>query len=227
VKVQMLQKDLPYFALLSTNNTLSFFRTRIEIYEHLHPHYSTLVKRWCSIGAKLGAPSLRVVNLPFKQSHYLDETVVELGKLISSIAPDNTIFQFWKLNTEMREFLAVGEKLRYDCAEQIRQGRSEVDSFKKNENVLKSLEMQDESEYPENLLELFKTKENFQPSRPKDLCVLIARNLHHWRSCGSSHIVDPAYNSPESTFRYFNCTNLTSFLNHCSSLKFNYYPYSF
>jgi len=188
--MQLIQNILNYKCILSN-------RTKIDRYENLHTHYTTLLKRWCRIGNQLNAPSLRVANFDFKESHYLDETLTEISKIINAVAPDSSIFQFWKLEDVTREFLAVGEKISPDCSDLVVKIRTEVNSFKSNDADLDCLEMQDEAEYPENLLELFKTKEYFEPSRPKDLCIMIARNVHHWRNCGSTHVLDPSLSSPE------------------------------
>ena len=157
----------------------------------LHSVYAESMKEWCEFGSNAGVPSLRIVPINLLCRHDVEIIAQEVEKIIQSVAPDNTARQYWKVPCSVGKscFMAGSLRLNGVCKQEATpQYCADLRKFKSNLKKLKELEKIDETEYPADLLELFKSPEDFNPSLGCQECILTARNLIHWKACVNNEL---------------------------------------
>ncbi|CAG7825302.1 unnamed protein product [Allacma fusca] len=165
----------------------------------LHTLYCSLMKQWCSFGSNLSVPSLRIFPIHLQCRHDVEVIAQEVEKIIQSVAPDNVPRQFWNTHSTGKDCFMSGT-LKSNSSSRIevmQRVDSELKSFKRSLKRLKELEKQDETEYPADLLELFKISEDFNPANGGNRCIITARNLIHWKSCVTSEVIMDTLCIPE------------------------------
>lgn len=117
--------------------------------------------------------------------------VRETEKLIQQIIPEYDPKEFWKLENECEEYMAGGLRVLSDT--RIQNLKNREAELKVLKNNLRRLENYKET--IEDLLPLFHEPEDFNPQSCGDECILISRNLIHWKFCVGT--ADPHFFMPE------------------------------
>jgi len=155
---------------------------------HLHCHYEKLLPAWCEFGSKLNVPSLRIVSIDLATRHPVETVVGETEKLIQHMIPEYDPKQFWKLENETAEKYMAG-KLRVLSDSRIlmqKNTEAELKVLKHSLNRLETVGNDSLKGYPPDLVPLFSESEDFHPTAKGDECILVSRNLIHWKFCVGS-----------------------------------------
>lgn len=158
----------------------------------LHPMHDDL-RKWCEFGNQLSVPSLRLVTTELHCRHPLEILVRETEKLINVVMNEVGSRQFWKLSGSDKEFISLND-LRNKPNKDVIVAQKCSEEYNVFSSYLRKLTA--ENRVPE-LNEFFKENEKLDPFSSGSMCVIVARNMIHWKACCSFLACDSSTLTPD------------------------------
>jgi hypothetical protein len=149
----------------------------------MHPLFIEL-KKWFDFGNELAVPSLHVVPVDLRCRYPVEAIVQETEKLIGMAMTEVGPKQFWK-NGE--RFLSSGVMRDIDKKKQ-----NQAQKFCYELNLLTS-SLNKLRKNVQSFTKIFEDCEDFNPNNTGKQCVILARNLIHWKVCTSEAKLDALF----------------------------------